>query len=544
MKKFLFLVFLVICGWIGYQVLQLEPNEPPIDLYTLIPANAIYVTEIEQPIEKWRQFSDGKIWQHLKGNPYLASVNESVENLRGTLYGKETLLRNVLSDNLLISAHITQSGNDYDYLYLINLNSIGRLKAALPTVIKVFETGGYKVGKEQYQDLTIYKLTDELGETLSFCLKNNALLASYHLPLLKKAIDTAPEKSIATNPDFTYIKQLTDNRGLSNFYLQYRSVDELVGCYAATIAPPLKEAIDMLQFSGLNVKVSDDAMEFRGKSLLNPKSESYLKAITKVGKAQISAHNILPSNTSFYISFCFDDFNDFKEALGDAASDDDDKKGIIGEFIEKELTKELPEWIDQEIALAMVPRDANDSKQTYVAVIPTGKNKEMVAEKLENILQTLDQLNPLSIFQNDEKKMYNGYRIIKLPGAKLLRKFGGGLLKDIEKPYMVLIDQYLVLCDSEDLLKQIIDEHESGNSLPETEGYKAFFNSFERQSNVYVYLQSKEIYPFLSAKLKGSKKKSLEENKDYFLSFPHVGLQMLPEGNFYQTYLHASYAEE
>ena len=119
----------------------------------------------------------------------------------------------------------------------------------------------------------------------------------------------------------------------------------------------------------------------------------------------------------------------------------------------------------------MVPRDANDSKQTYVAVIPTGKNKEMVAEKLENILQTLDQLNPLSIFQNDEKKMYNGYRIIKLPGAKLLRKFGGGLLKDIEKPYMVLIDQYLVLCDSEDLLKQIIDEHESGNSLPETEGY-------------------------------------------------------------------------
>jgi len=543
MKKFLMLIFLALCGYLGYLYINLEPEAAPVDLYTLIPSNAIYITEMEQPVDKWQQFNKGKIWKYLKTNEYLAEVNKSVVNLEQVLYGKETLLNRILSDNLLISAHITETGRDYDYLYLINLNSIGRLKQALPSLIKVMETGGYRIGKEPYGELIIYKMTDETGATLSFCLKKNALLASYHLPLLKKAIDTTPEKSVSANPDFNYIKQLTDNRGISNFYLQYRTVDDWVACYASTMSPPLKEAINMLNFSGLNVKVGDETMEFKGKSLLNPDSKSYLKAITKVGKAPIQAHNVLPSNTSFYLSLCFDDFGDFRNALGEMAGENDDDKGIIGEFIEKELSKEMPEWIDQELALAMVPNGVNDTKQTYVAVIPTGDNKEKVAEKLESILQTLDQLNPLSIFQNDKKKTHNGVRIIKLPGAKMLRKLGGGLLKDFEKPYLALIDQYLVLCDSEDLMKKIIDDYQSGNSLPETEGYKAFFNSFERQSNVYMYVQSKEIYPFMSAKLKGSKKKSLEENKTYFLSFPHIGLQMLPENNIYQTYLQASFTE-
>ncbi|OWY24886.1 DUF3352 domain-containing protein [Sphingobacteriales bacterium UPWRP_1] len=545
MKKLFFLVFLAIIGWLVFSLMQMnnEPLDPPTDLYTLLPGNAIYVAEIEQPIEKWEQFSSGAIWQHLKTNAYLASVNQSAEGLREVLSGKETLLKKVLSDDMLVSAHITEGGGSYDYLYAINLYSLGRLNKALPVIVDVFEKSGYRITKETYKEKTIYKLTDETGATLHFYFLSNTMLASYSLPLLKKAIETNASNSVSANPDFVNIQAQTPRQGLSNLYVQYRILDDFLGCYTGNVAPPMKAAIDMLSFSGLHVKIADDALEFNGKSLTNPKSNSYLKAITQVGKAELKAHNILPANTSFFLSICFDDFNNFRKALGEMQGQEpeDENKGFIGELIERELNKELPQWIDRELAIAMVPQGEKDEKQTYVAVIPTGNNQEIVAEKLSNILTTLDQLNPLSIFQNDKKKEYNGYRIIKLPGAKFLRNMGGGLLKDLEKPYMALIDEYLVLCDSEDILKQMIDHYKAGTTLSEGAEYKAFFNNFKDNSNIFVYLQSKELYPFLQKKLKGGKQQELEANKDYFLSFPHIGLQMLPEDTYYQTYLYANF---
>ena len=33
------------------------------DLYTLIPNDATYIIETEEPIAQWRHFKDGKIWQ-------------------------------------------------------------------------------------------------------------------------------------------------------------------------------------------------------------------------------------------------------------------------------------------------------------------------------------------------------------------------------------------------------------------------------------------------------------------------------------------------
>lgn len=520
------------------------------DLYALVPKDAVYIVETEQPIDKWQQFKNGNIWQHLQQNNYLAAVNAQVENIEQSLSGKEEWLKLIFKGKLLTSTHV--EFGTYQLLHLLDLQQASRLTEIPGLLRTLLKSSGFDIDSESYRNTTVYRLKDpqKPNEVLHLTFKGRALAASYSAALLKKALDSAENPHFTSAKDFNEVKSQTNSNGLANCYINHSVLFNLIGCYANLSTTPLAALEDVLSVSALQLDVQNDHVSMQGQSLLNDSSASYLKALLQTGKGEMRAFNALPSNTSFFAAIGFDEFEQFRQALEQVQGKPKEPKpaenigDLIAERVAEQVKKELPNWIDQEIALALAPRPDKPAEQAYIAVVPTGNKREHVAQMLAKTLYTLEQLNPFSIFRNESKREYQGYRIIRLPVEGMLQTVAGDFFKDMQQPYLVLMDEFLVFCDDETLLRNIIDQYAAQQTLASDKAFLAFFEHFNSHTSVFAYINMPAFYPVLMQKMKPEKQKIFAQNKDDLLRFPHWGLQMLPEGKLYQTQIHADFDDK
>lgn len=569
MKKiiaFLTIVVLFLLVALYFMLIEDTTTYAKTDIYTIVPKDAAYIVEIQNPIQKWTDFKDSNVWQFIKANDYMASLNKQITDLQTSIAGKEDILRYFIKGNLVISSHVQD--NSYDYLYLLDLQNLpGKLQQIPLLLTTLFSASGFKTAEENYNKLIIYKLlSPATNETLHLTFNNNILVASYNISVLKNAIDGFNKPYFTNNKDFNklFTEVNADNNDLAHLYINYSKMSNFVKCYTQNNSAPIDAVSKMLTFSGLNFEIEEEGLKLEGTSILDTLHQSYLHALVKVGRGKMKAQNALPHNTSFYMAMNFDNFLDFKHLLEKMQAtginqiqeinpdenpstdtltienDDAQEKGFqkkINKIIENELDK----WIANELTIAMVPVSEGNASQAMVAVIPTGDKADEVAEKLGNITGTLSQFNPLNWFRNaEERNKYKGYKIIPLPIGKLLKKYAGNIFEDINKPSIALLDEFLVFSDDVEILKKIIDDFEDSNTLADNQDFQTFFSNFNPQSNAYAYFQTKEIYPFLIEKSKTDKKQSLQKNKLYLLGFPHVGAQLSAINNdTYKTYLYA-----
>jgi len=540
MKKLLFLVLSIGLGYAAFQNLDsnLLSSSPATNLYTLIPKDAACIVEIEDPIDKWENFSEGNIWQHLSKNPYLKEVTTGVESFKATLSGKEGVLKFLLHDKMLASAHVTGL-NKYDYLYTVNIKSIDLLTKIPQLLPQAFKAAGYSVNTNTYGSSTIYQLTNPEDKSILYVsTENDAVVASFNKKLLQKALGMATSPYFTKNQSFNTVQQQIDGRGLSNAFVHYDFIDKLVACYANPTPNAVQALRNVFSFSGLNVNIKNNYIELDGRSLVDEQVPKHIKPLLNVQAAPVKAHRVLPNNTAFFTSLCFDEFDKLRAGIMQLKQQGKKAKGLQG-MVQAELEKELPKWIENEITLAMIPKANNSSGQSYVVVIPTGKQQGAVAKKLQRLTGTIESVLPINLFAKD--KSYKGYRLIRIPVEGLLKKLAGDFLADVQKPFMILMDEFLVFSDDEAIIKSMIDQYKGGKTLINNSDYKRFYSNFKDNTNVFTYVQMQHFYPYLLQQTASAKKQTIRDNKNYFLSFPHTGFQLSPNNKQYETYIYSAF---
>ena len=124
MKKFfkglLIIILIAIIGIGSFFAYIYFKNINNRDPYTLIPDDAIFVIETSNLNDGWNAISQSKMWNHLKQNPYFADINESASSLDSLMKYNETMELLLSDRQLVVSAH-TISVNDYDFLFVVDV---------------------------------------------------------------------------------------------------------------------------------------------------------------------------------------------------------------------------------------------------------------------------------------------------------------------------------------------------------------------------------------------------------------------------------------
>jgi len=330
-------------------------------------------------------------------------------------------------------------------------------------------------------------------------------------------------------------------------FIQYKYLNKYLACFSNQINSDLVKTIEKSWlYSGFNIGLKESSIiQAKGITNFDITSESYLRALQKSGKGKRTIAKIAPRNTSLYLSFSFDGFDKFYENFEAIKKENKEtfkaynkQVSDIENMLEINLEDDVFSWIGNEIALLHI-NDIISKKQQDIALVLKTKEITKAREKVNFILSKIKEKTPLKF----NKINYKGFDINFLDLKGFFKILGGKLFSKMEKPYLTIIDDYVIFSNNPNTLKEIINTQLIGHTLASHQNYLDFNNQFDEKSNVFTYINTPYVYDELIRLTDDKTKNSIRKNKNYIVSFSQIGFQLISKGDFFENYLVVSYQD-
>nr|WP_297786828.1 DUF3352 domain-containing protein [uncultured Allomuricauda sp.] len=539
---FLALFVLYLC-YLAY-IFILSPKTNLQSIY-LIPKDAVFIIESEQPVEGWKKVSESEAWHHLKKNAYFSELTENIQRVDTVFNDNHKLFEFFDDRSLFISIHMI-SPKDYGIFYVLDLKRIAKLQL-LKTYLNTLLDDGYVLSKRTYHDHEILEVHDrESKETMYLSFIKNQLVASYTHTLVEASIDQYKEPVLGRNLNFLEINQKVGHEDLFRLYTQYHYFDDYIKMYSDRPSDWVTRVSENFLFSGFYFDLDENStLTANGYTNISAVNEYYLEALQKSGKAERSIPQIAPNSTALYISYGFDSFAEFYENFEMVQQNDPEQfesyqEGIakVEKFLKIDVKENFVSWIGDEIAVLQIKSHINQGKND-LALVLKANDTEDAKTNLDFVVEQIRKKTPVKFKAVD----YKGYEINFLSIKGFFKMLLGGRFEEFDKPYFTQIDDFVIFSDSPNTLKGIIDKVSEGDILATSKEFKNFDEKFDRESTVFVYSNVPLLFDNMYALADAPTKQKMRKNKDFIICFPHVGLQLTPEDDLFESRLVLNYQD-
>ncbi len=527
----------VLTGWFVYQ--WYFTNDNFLRQINLVPGNAVYVLQTNEPVKNWKKFSSSKIWQHMKQHPKFEAIAKSADAIDQFFNNNKNLLGSMGSRDFTLSAHVTKY-NDYDFLFIIDLSKVSKISLVKNNIENVFTALGYKVTVRTYKGETIYEMMDATArETLYLSVVANQALCSYYGLLIEKAIDEKEITSIAKQNKFIEIEQKTNEGGLARVFVNYNYSSAFLSCYLSTSNGLVADIGSTLEFSGLRVGIEEEDIEINGYTNVKDSTDGYLKALLQSGKGEMGAYEILPSRTATYTSLGCDNFLKFYDNLIRVFSNNksgynefENNSAKIEKLLKISLKTNFYSWMGDEVVLSQNQSAGLTSVPEYILTIHANSIEE--ATKNLNFVEGQIRKRTPAKFQIIN---YLNHEIHYLEVKGLFSVMLGKFFNKIEKPYYTVINDYICFSNTPETIISLIDDYEHKRTLGQDEQFKIFMKKCGSKATVFCYLNGTRYFNSMVQQLKGESRRSAIENKKYVVCFRHSAFELIADGTLFETKL-------
>ncbi|MDD7887647.1 DUF3352 domain-containing protein [Flavivirga sp. 57AJ16] len=536
-RNILSLLGLLITSYAIYLIytFYIDNNDNIKSIY-LVPKDAVYIIESQKPIDNWNTISKSEIWKHLNTNAYFNDLTESLNKLDTIFKQDEGLFKRFGDREILISAHI-YAPKKYDFFYVIDLQKIAKLNI-LKSHLNTITSDNFRVSKRKYHEHQITEVYDiKTHETLYMSFIQNQMILSYVHTLVEASIDQYLEPEIGRNLKFIEVNKEVGYNDMFRLYFQYDYLDDFIKIFSNDSGSLGNTLSNSLEFSGFSFDLDHNTMTANGITNSNDKASAYLRALKKSGKGTRSISKIAPKQTALYLSFSFSSFNEFHNNFESIQKEDPEQfksylDGVekVENFLKIDMKTHFISWIDDEIALLQLHSTVSQSKKDVAVILKTNDSKK-AKQNLDFILEQIRKRSPVKF----KEVNYKGYPINFMSIKGFFKILIGNLFKEIDKPYFTIIEDYVVFSNHPNTLKSIINSYTNKETLDHFEAYKNFNDAFDSRCSVFTYINAPNLYNSVYNFVDASAKKQLKTNKDYFICFPQIGIQLTPEKDFFES---------
>jgi antitoxin component YwqK of YwqJK toxin-antitoxin module len=541
MKKFLigFTLFLVLISVAYFYFFQVKVTSK-LNTINVVPPNAVFIIDIEEPFELWNRITQGEIWQYLKTNSELAEIGKSIDSLNASFQQNKLLLDMVASRPVTVSAHKIR-GDEFDLLYAIDLTKASRF-SFIKDYLENLVGDDLKVTKRTYHDTEIIELNFKSSHELMYLyIKSNLIILSTTHVLIENSIDQLDEPVIARDLDYLEVSKLTDDVGV-NIYIQHAYFKEYLKQWVSDESTTAFEFIESLIYSAINITIDDQFLTIAGFSNLQDSINSYAQIVHRSGVGKIEIQKMVPDNSLFFMSMGFDSFSKFYQNLESKIENSIDgeayfeNKEKLEKFLNISVEEHFLSWIGDEAGIVQI-HPTGKSKTSGYAVVLKANDIDVAKEKLDYIKAQIKKKTPVK-FKGIE---YKGHHINFLSVKGLFKVLLGKMFSKLDKPYYTIIDDFVVFSNHPGTLAQLISYNLEDRTLSENEQFKTYLEQFDDESSLFFYINSKQIVPDSKEYLSPEYWNVLNKNKDYIESFPLMGLQIKPDGKLLSTSIILNY---
>ena len=545
-KRILLLLLGLVVAYAGYllYVFVLSPSNNLQPLY-LIPKDAVFVLQSDQPVKNWKEIRESDAWKHLNRNPYFGEITTGIQKMDTVFNNRKNLFDLVGDRSLYISIHMV-SQTEYGILYTVDLKRIAKLKM-LKTYLETLLNDNYVLSKRMYKTQEMLEVfSKETGNTLYLAFVRNQMIASYTHTLVEASIDQYESPELGRNLSFLKVKGELGSSENIHLYIQYDYLDDYSRSFATEPTPAVKHLTENYLFSGFRFDLSDPStISARGFTNISDNNLTYLKALQRSGTSERTIASIAPKRTAVYLSYGFTDFATFYENFQEIKKADPQTfesydKGVkdIEKFLKIDIEKHFTSWIGNEIGVLQIQSKIERGKNDVALVIKTD-SVEKARENLNFILGQIKKRTPVKFKAID----YKDHRIHFLSIKGFFKLFLGKLFEDFDKPYYTIIDDYVVFSNQPNTLKGIVDAYVEIETLDTSEDYQKFLTYFDKESAVFTYINTPILYENLYELANEETKAQMRKNKDYIICFPQVGFELVPNEGLFETVLVVNYQD-
>lgn len=546
-KKILFWTLLVgVTGSVGWGIYNFVfASDQGLKPIYLIPKDAIYIIESEEPVENWETISTSEIWAHLKNNEYFAELTYDVSSLDTLFKENKTLFKLLGSRSLMISAHLFAK-NKYDFLFIVDLKKVSKL-SQIKNYLSTILSDGYSVSRRTYHDHEIIELYDRKAkETLYMSFIENLLVTSYTHLLVEASIDELKEPKIGRDLNFIDVSRKVGHEDLFRLYLQYEYLDDYLQVYTQNNLEYIKTLSEIMLYSGFSFDLTNNnLLVAQGYTNIQTDSLSYLHVLQKSGTGEITIPEIAPQRTAFYLGLGFDKFSRFYTNLEELQKENPAKFQSYSENYHKfekllkiNIKENFIDWIDDEIAFLQMQSSGLGEKNEFAVILKANDGDEAL-ENLKIILQQIKKKTPVKFKQ----VIYKGHPINFLSVKGFFKLLLGKFFADLEKPYFTIIDDYVIFSNHPQTLKNIINDHITGLTLSKSKDFNAFIDEFEDNTTLFAYVNTPLLHQNLKSMVSPDTKRGLVKNKKFITCFSQMGFHMLPSNDMFESKLILQYQD-
>jgi len=538
-KIFLGLLLIVIVIFIVNIVhtLYLRPDNFLRQVY-MVPKDAVFIIEVDEPENNWHKFTKSKPWQYLKEQHKMEEIDRKVVKMDSTLKANKTLLKVLGKRKLMISSHVTRR-SDYDYIFIMDIQKTSKLENLKNQLELLFKANDFKVTQRNFKDEKILELYDpEDRSTLYLAIVNNLLICSYTGLLVEKSIIEKDDPVIGRDLYYLDVERKVSDGGLCKIFINYSNLDNYLTILTGISDPDIQSIYRPLGYSGFMFKVSDKMLSLKGYTGLNDLPEdSYLPALLNSGNHSITAQKVLSVRTAFYVNMGFNDPVNFisnvenvLEKNREAYNEFKKNWDLIENKLKIDIRKNFLSWMEGEVALAQHTPGALDMQNEFVVVIKM-KNRNEAIKNLDFIEESIRKNTPVK-FKTIE---YEGYGIHFLEMKGFFRLLFGKMFDKLNKPYYTIINDYAVFSNSTATLLSMIEDYRLGQTLEKDEDFKHFISEFNSKSSIFTYINTSKFFPLARDLVSASNWNDLQDNQNFILCFPQIGFQLTGEKEIFDT---------
>lgn len=543
MKKGILITLLILLlgggGYLGYKFyIQKGANQEAL---ALVPSDAVFIIETDNPVEAWKTFSKSPMWNHVKKYKPLGDVGKMTDELSKTVEDNDLIFSAFGKRNVFISAHVV-SKTDYDFLYVCDMQNSAKFDVVKSGIISLMKNNGYTHTDEKIGEDLLNKFYDPKDRsTLHMAFAGNQLVVSYNYGIIKNSLENKLKPYFTKDLDFTEVQSETAGGGLCKFYLNYAQLPNYLSVYMDDVTS-LKPLFNSMHYTGATADMTEDMATFSGYTNIDDSTNSHLRALAKSGKSKTSFQKVLSNKAAFVMSMGFKSFGSFFENLKEVLKEDnaswiefESNKKLTERFLGISVEDDFLGWIDDEVAVAHYEQNRVIGGKVHNVIAIKAQSIDKAKEKLEKVERKIKNRIPGLKFKTSKYK--EDYDIHFMEAKGLFKLLFGKMFGKMDKPYFTFIGDHVVFSDDITTLLNTVDDYEAGRTLDKDEAFNNFFKQFNNENTVMTYLNTKKYFLNFKAFMNPESFKESYNHREFIVCFSQMGFALSENSGKFDTRL-------
>ncbi|MBI9034646.1 MAG: DUF3352 domain-containing protein [Bacteroidales bacterium] len=517
---FVMILVLVVSVFLVYDLLK-KPSLNPIDA---IPVDAQILILSKHP---------DKLLDTYAVSPIFKENNKKLKQIAGVWRQLDSLIQNnVLFDECLTNTESCISMHALEGMKTGVLAAISEENGFESSSVKNYLSKNYSDGcviSRTEDDHKIYAIVFSNFEAVLYLSDiQGVVLLSFEKELINRAYDhvLSETKSLSLQKGFQKVNESTRAKSDASIYINYAHAFELPQTY---VQKDYKSEIGFFNsfasWSELDLTAKPDKLLLSGYTYIDDSASNYLSVIKGQTPQSILSSTVVPADLTFFLSIAIGNANAYIDSYQtyQLESNSTYSQEILTQLQDKydyKPKQDLALWLGNEAFLG-----ATDKGLLYSLHL---KDKELAKAKLEQWAQK-SRVNTIAV-------KHSSFVIGSIEIPDLLYPVFGTLAEK-GNYYYTIIDDFVVFSTKLDVLKDVINQYNSGDVLDKNAEYLKLSESLAREANLTVCV-------FNPGFVNGFMHQEFIElilANTWITKFGGLGIQFIDKGEFVFTSLYTEF---